>query len=117
MGTWGPGNFESDAALDLIGDEIDRHVRAIEEVFADQQRFRLDEDAEGEIVPRIVILTFLCEHCGGILAKDVDVAAWKARYLDMYDGMIDELDPDADYKEQRRVAIVATYDKLIELGK
>ncbi|HEV2236142.1 MAG TPA: DUF4259 domain-containing protein [Ktedonobacterales bacterium] len=116
MGTWGPGNFENDAALDFVGDEIDRHVRAIYEVFADHQRFRLDEDAEGEVLPRIAILSFLCEHCGGILAKDVDAVAWKARYLEMYDGMIDEMAPDADYKEQRRAVIVATFDKLIGLS-
>jgi hypothetical protein len=41
MGTWEPGNFESDAALDFINDEMDRHVRAIEAIFADLERFSL----------------------------------------------------------------------------
>jgi hypothetical protein len=91
MGTWGIGTFESDAALDVINLEVDRHVTAIEEILADNLRFRLDEDAEGELMPRIEILRVLCEYCWGTLAKHLDINAWKARYLEMYDDQIDEL--------------------------
>ena len=45
MGTWGPGTFDSDAASDFINEEVRRHASAIERIFADSHRFRLDEDA------------------------------------------------------------------------
>jgi Domain of unknown function (DUF4259) len=119
VGAWGPGNFENDAALDFIDEEIDRHVRAIEAILADSQRFRLDEDAEGELMPRVAILALLCEHSAGVLdsAPDnaPDVSAWKARYLEMYDDQIDGLEPKDGYKLQRRAVIVATFDTLIRL--
>jgi hypothetical protein len=117
MGTWGPGNFEKDVALDLLDEELDRHVRAIEAILADSQRFQLDGDAEGELMPRVAILTLLLEHCGGVLdpAHKLDVGAWKARYLEMYDGQIDDLWPVGDYKMQRRAVIADTFDTLIRL--
>lgn len=117
MGTWGIGTFVSDEALDFINKEVGRHVTAIEEILADNLRFRLDEDAEGELMPRIEILRVLCEYCSGTLAKHVDVYAWKTRYLAMFDDQIDELEPPAYYKLQRRIVIANTFDRLIEQHK
>jgi hypothetical protein len=114
MGTWAEGNFDNDAALDFIGDEIDRYVGVIEAIFADEQRFRLDEDAEAMLMPSIEILSLLCDHCGGVLPEDLDVAAWKARYLKIYDEHIDHLEPQGNYKQQRRAVIEATFDKLLQ---
>ena len=113
MGTWGTGNFESDAALDFINEQVDRYVGVIEEIFADESRFRLDEDAEGMLIPSVVVLALLCERCDGALPSRIDVAAWKARYLDMYDAQIDGLEPARDYKRQRRDEIAATFDTLL----
>ena len=39
MGAWGAGNFDSDAALDFVGHEIDRYITLINEIFADDDRF------------------------------------------------------------------------------
>lgn len=114
MGTWGAGTFESDAALDFVNDEIDRHVIAIEAILADEGRFRLDEDAEGELMPRVVMLTLLCEHCDGALPKDVDVDVWKVRYLAMFDDQINDWAPAERYKAERRPVIEATFNSLIE---
>lgn len=119
MGTWGEGNFENDSAMDFIDEEIDRHVAAIEAIFADSGRFCLDEDAEGELMPRVAILTFLCGECGGVFnpasGKAPDISAWKTRYLEMYDDQIDGMEPGGDFKSQRRAVIAATFDRLIKL--
>lgn len=103
--------------MDFIDEEIDRHVRAIEAIFADSQRFQLDEDAEGELMPRLAILALLLEHSTGVFdPRDApDVGAWKARYLEMYDDQIDGLEPSGEYKLQRRAMIAATFDTLIKL--
>jgi hypothetical protein len=117
LGTWGSGNFENDAAMDFLDQEIDRHVAAIGAIFADSDRFHLDEDAEGELMPRVTILALLCGQCGGVfgLHNEPDVSAWKTRYLEMYDDQIDGLEPRGDYKEQRRAVIADAFDTLIRL--
>jgi hypothetical protein len=117
VGTWGQGNFENDAALDFVDQEIDRHVAAIEAIFNDNGRFRLDEDAEGELIPRIAILTLLCGQCGGGFNPhhEPDVSAWKVRYLEMYDDQVDGMEPGGDFKQQRRAVIADTFDTLIRL--
>jgi hypothetical protein len=119
VGTWGQGNFENDAALDFLGEEIDRHITAIEAIFADSDRFRLDEDAEGELLPRVAILMLLSAQCGGVfgLNNEPDVSAWKTRYLEMYDDQIDGMEPGGDYKQQRRAVIADTFDTLITLQR
>src|SRR5215469_7445880 len=117
MGTWGSGNFENDASMDFLDQEIDRHVTAIEAIFADSDRFRLDEDAEGELMPRVTILVLLCGQCGGVFNphNEPHVSACKARYLEMYDDQIDGMEPSGDFKHQRRAVIADTFDTLIRL--
>ena len=118
MSRWGPDTFDSDRALDFIITEMDRHASAIERIFADSQRFRLDEDAEDELMPRIDILVLLTAHCYGVLDKTPgEVAAWRARYLEMYDDQIDEMAPTEEHKQQRRAVIEATFDELIRLRR
>jgi hypothetical protein len=113
MGTWGADNFASDMALDFINEQVDHYVGVMEEIFGDEGRFRLDEDAEGMLMPSVEILILLCEQCHGVLSEGVDVAGWKARYLAMYDDQIDGLDPALDFKQERRAVIAATFDKLL----
>jgi hypothetical protein len=113
MGTWGAGNFASDAALDFIAHQMRRYITLINEIFADEDRFRLDEDAEGELMPSVEILILLCERCAGILPKGLDVTAWKQRYLEMYDAQIDGLAPVPGHKEERRAVIERTFDRLL----
>ncbi len=77
-------------------------------------RFLLDEDAETELMPSIEILILLCEHCTGVLPEDLDVAAWKQRYLVLYDEQIDHLAPVPGFKEERRAVIEKTLDRLLK---
>jgi hypothetical protein len=116
MGTWGAGNFDSDYALDFLDAEVRRHVDTIEGIFADEERFQLDEDAEAVLVPSVFILSLLCEHCRAHLPASVHVAEWKARYLAMYDREIDGLAPAPGFKDERRCVIAATFDRLAALS-
>ena len=107
-------SFTSDAAFMFIDSEMERHLQAIEAIFADEvYRFRLDEDAEAELIPRIEIMLLLCNYCGGVVDKGLDIGAWKARYLEMYDDQIDGHTQDEGYKHKRRAVIVDTFDRLI----
>jgi hypothetical protein len=117
MDLW-TNTFSSDAAWMFIDSEMARHIQAIEDIFAEKgYSFLLSEDAEAELIPRIEIMLLLCNHCGGVLRKDLDLGAWKTRYLEMYDDQIDEHTYDDEYKEaykhKRRAVIVDTFDRLI----
>jgi hypothetical protein len=116
MGTWGAGNFDSDYALDFLDAEVRRHVEAIEGIFADDELFQLDEDAEAVLIPNVFILGLLCEHCRAHLPATIDVGSWKARYLAMFDREIDGLEPAPGFKDERRFVIAATFDRLAALS-
>jgi hypothetical protein len=114
MGTWEAGAFDSDEVFDFIFEQIDRYIALINEIFADEEyRFRLDEDAEAELIPSVEILILLCEQCSGVLPEGLDIGAWKRRYLAMYDDQIDGLEPVTGFKEERRAVIEKTFDRLL----
>ena len=41
---------------------------------------------------------------------------WKATYLQAWDQSIDELEPEEGYKQDRRIAIIETFDRMIALA-
>lgn len=112
MGTWGPGNFDSDYALDFLSTEVRRHVTTIDGIMADAEAFQLDEDAESVLMPTVAILVLLCKHCHALLPRAVNVQDWQTRYLAMYDRDIDGLEPKPDFKAQRRAVIIDTFERL-----
>ena len=112
MGTWAAGNFDNDGALDYVGDVIDGLVARIEECFADEEMSRLDEFGEAVIVPSIEIISLLHENCKAAPPKAEVVSNWKTRFLAIFDEQIDGLEPAEDYAIERRVVIVATFERL-----
>jgi hypothetical protein len=117
MGAWGPGNFDNHDALNYIDLEMRRLISTIEAVFTDEDRFHLDEEAEGCIIPSVVLLSLLCKHCHAILPKSLNIASWKDQYLQMYDHEIAGdigLQLPENFAYQRRAIIAATFDKLLQ---
>jgi|SRR6185369_10317077 len=111
MGTWGAGNFDSDGALDYLGDHIDSLVEKINECF--EAGAGLDEEGESELMPTVELLVILAEQCPAAPPKPEEVKTWKKRYLKTYDSEIDDLDPQEGFKEERRAVIEQTFDRLI----
>ena len=112
MGTWGAGNFESDGALDFVGDVMDRletEVRA----FADAEEPAI-EDCEDVVMPAVAIMVARCQSCSAPPPKEELVARWRAKYLSMYDEQIGGLDPDERFKAERRAIIERTFAALEE---
>jgi len=62
IGTWGSGNFESDGALDFVGELSNQLVEKIETYFSDN-RANLDEEGEAVVMPSVQILSILHEKC------------------------------------------------------
>jgi len=112
MGTWGAGNFDSDGALDYIGEVADGLEDRIEECFADEESSALDEDGETVLMASVAILSVLCEHCKAPPPKPDIVARWKQRYLDIFDEELHSLETVQGYTEERRAVIEETFNKL-----
>jgi hypothetical protein len=115
MGTWGSGNFEGDGALDFVGDLIDQLENTIQACF-DEENADLDEGGESELMPSVAIIGLLSQNCGAAPPKPDIVENWRKRYLAIYDGQIDDLDPADDFKTERRAVIDKTFGDLMELS-
>jgi len=113
MGTWDAGNFDNDYALDYVGNLIDHLTNTINSCF-DEDNADLDEGGEGELMPSVVIINLLSEHCGSAPPKPDVIESWRERYLTIYDDQIDDLVPDPDYKVKRRQVIADTYSDLLK---
>jgi hypothetical protein len=52
-----------------------------------------------------------------VLPSTEKVGKWKQAYLARWDGYIDALEPDPDYKKKRRDVIAETFDRLERLAQ
>lgn len=117
MGTWGSGNFESDTALDHLGPQVaaivDRIAAAMD---GDPAELEPDEYA-GVTVPCDVELLTVLARAGLFTGRALDpatVAAWKHRYLEVWEATIDGLEPTPAHKAERRAVLRRTFDALAE---
>lgn len=113
MGTWGPGNFDNDGAMDYRDELADRLTEEIEGVFADPERLALDEEGETVMMPGVAVLSLLVSQCRATPPEPDVVARWRDAYLAVYDDQIDSLDPDPEFKTGRRQVILETFNGLL----
>ncbi len=121
MGTWGPGNFDSDDAVDYLSEVIRGFVDTVEQLFT-QRRASLDDQGEGRLMPTVEMIGVLCDWCqGGPPAIRVVtpprprvIRRWKQQYLEIYDEQIDGLllPGKEGFGPERRAHIVRTFDRL-----
>ena len=110
MGTWGPGNFENDSALDMVGDVLEV---ATTEIAAFRASDRVGIEDLDLVVACIAIHLALHEHCGAS-APDADVArAVHEKVLRIFDDKIDLLKPKPEHKAARRAVLGETLDAYV----
>ncbi|MDR3064874.1 MULTISPECIES: DUF4259 domain-containing protein [Comamonas] len=117
MGTWSHGNFDNDTALDWLADITGQLLDEIAEAL-DSPEALLAGEPESDLVPcRIELLCAMAEGGMHPLWPDVQTLEhWKATYLQAWEESIDELEPDEGYKQERRIVIVETFDRMIALA-
>ena len=129
MGTWGPGNFENDYAADHLYAVCGPLLKEIEEAMKDPSSLEPDE-LYGPLVPaNLEIIACLSEHLERYKQGDLQdflypcvlpppetVAEWKRQYMEIWDACINGLNPDPEYKQQRREVLVSTFDRLERLA-
>jgi hypothetical protein len=120
MGTWGPGNLDSDSAGGHLDSILDELVRLIRTCFSSQimqsDEWFFEMYGEPKLMPTIDIFLTLIEKYG-ILPSDVttdEVKQWKETYLKIYDRVIDKF-AKPEHKVERRQVIEDTFSGLEQL--
>ncbi|MFK3982824.1 DUF4259 domain-containing protein [Micromonospora sp. NPDC050397] len=115
MGSWGSRNFDNDTAADHLAMVTDRLVTEVAEAMAgDPVRIEPDEYWGVAVPCNLELLCLLADqrYVGVVLPPPETVADWKRRYLAVWDGSIDGLEPTEDYRAERRAILVDTFDRL-----
>jgi hypothetical protein len=113
MGTWGFGNFDSDAACDLRDEEV-RRLRADFETLLQSGECRV-EDLD-IMMAALAMYMVLLRHCGGEPVPDErTVIAWRDGFLRVLEEGADDLDPTGTFKGPRREVIEGTFTQLLAL--
>lgn len=125
MGTWGSGNFESDTALDHFGTVTTPLLEQIREAFKNKESLQPDEYESEAVLCNMDILLAIAHGLGskakpfGIsqFPKVKQIQTWQKTYLKVWDDYIDELEPDEDYKTNRKETIIKTFERFIALAQ
>lgn len=118
MGVWGSGNFDSDTVADGLGELTGRILDDITTEFEDDSNLEPDEWG-GNMVPAwLEILTDIAEtqRVGVTFPSTTVLTDWRDRYLRVWDGYIDGLEPDPDHKVARRSVLVHTFDRALAVA-
>ncbi|MBC7815941.1 MAG: DUF4259 domain-containing protein [Planctomycetaceae bacterium] len=115
MGTWGPGNFDNDAARDYLfeltrdlAEQIDQALdEATSQKLAGQGSAELAETLES-ILPNVEIICVLHETLGGgFLPEPESAEDWQLRFEQISE----------DSSAERREVIRATFERLRQLAQ
>ncbi|MFV8232630.1 DUF4259 domain-containing protein [Mycolicibacterium fortuitum] len=121
MGVWGPGNFDSDTVADGLGELTNRIIGQIAQEFEDESDDSALQPDEwgGEMVPAwLEILIEMVEppRVGATFPSVATLIDWRDRYLRVWDEYIDELEPEDEYKVERRAVLVSTFERAVALA-
>ncbi|MFF1795724.1 DUF4259 domain-containing protein [Kitasatospora sp. NPDC086009] len=120
MGTWGSGNFDSDAAADHLGEFTARLIGEVEQAMAGD-RVELEADEYwGTAVPCNLELLHLIasrHYVGAGLPAAATIEGWKADFMAVWEKSIDGLEPAPGHKEERRAVLLRTFDDLAALAR
>ncbi|WP_329488660.1 DUF4259 domain-containing protein [Kitasatospora sp. NBC_01246] len=120
MGTWGSGNFDSDAAADHLGEFTARLIGEVEQAMAGD-RVELEADEYwGTAVPCNLELLHLIasrHYVGAGLPAAATIEGWKADFMAVWEQSIDGLEPAPGHKEERRAVLLRTFDDLAALAR
>jgi hypothetical protein len=114
MGTWSHGNFDNDAALDWVSEITGQLLKEISEAMDSPENLEADE-WDSDVVPcKIELLCLMSENKMRPNWPDkANLEKWKTIYLNAWDSSIDALEPEEDYKTQRRIVLVEVFNRML----
>ena len=105
MGGWGPGNFDSDLAMDWYLNDFGKFmIGRLRGIASDKMSFEPDEPESVEFICTLQVLTVLDEHLCQILPGRDVIAQWRDTYLEVFDAF------EPGRGDERRARIVETFD-------
>lgn len=105
MGGWGPGNFDSDLAMDWYLNDFGKSmIGRLREIASDKMSFEPDEPESVEFICTLQVLTVLDEYLCPILPGRDVIAQWRDTYLEVFDAS------EPGRGDERRARIVETFD-------
>ncbi|MEU9200095.1 DUF4259 domain-containing protein [Streptomyces sp. NPDC048332] len=117
MGTWGAGNFDNDTAADHLGDLAARLVAEVTEAMAGDPVELEPDEYGGVTVPCNLELLLVLDRQGWVgvsLPAPEVIRAWQKKFLAVWESTIDGLEPEPDYKDERRAVLNETFERLAE---
>jgi hypothetical protein len=116
MGIWGVGNFESDQALNKLGEWINKIIDEIQATFLIEDDLNLIQESDGQIVANVDILETLHRQyrfCPDLTIETVQ--GWKDRYMTLVGKLSDEwsgYESEDDFSVERNRIIQETFERL-----
>ncbi|WP_066943186.1 DUF4259 domain-containing protein [Streptomyces lushanensis] len=117
MGTWGAGNFDSDTAADHLAALADRLVSEVTDAMAGDPVELEPDEYWGTAVPcnlELLLVLVRQGRVGVTLPSPEVIRAWQEIFLGVWERTIDGLEPDPAYKDERRVVLDETFERLAE---
>lgn len=114
MGSWGPGNFDNDAARDHLFEVTRELAEQIEDALADAVSLKLTGEGTDAklaetleiVLPNIEIMCVLHESLGGgFLPEPESAAEWQSQFEQL----------DSDGTADRREVVRSTFERLRQL--
>lgn len=115
MGTWGPGNLDSDGALDDLCERSDALVKQLLTRLKDPTSAEADEyeyDALWVDFEWVLALERAGALSHGVLPEAAEVRALAETWLAAWEAYIPGLDPKPEYKVNRRATMATCFERL-----
>ncbi|MFD9237009.1 DUF4259 domain-containing protein [[Kitasatospora] papulosa] len=115
MGTWGAGNFDSDAAADHLAGLADRLVTEVMDAMTGDPVGLEPDEYGGMTVPCNLELLLVLARQGWVgvaLPSPEVIRAWQGTFLAVWERTIDGLEPSPAYKDERRAVLNGTFEQL-----
>ena len=117
MGAWGPGNFDSDSALDwYLIDLAKPLLTQMRRTVSSRTRLEPDEPDSTKFMCALEVLATLDRGLKPILPGREELKEWKARYLDVFDSFAAEEGDPSRFAARRRV-VVKTFESAIRQAR
>ena len=119
MGTFGPGNFDSDGSADYLSEVTGKIIADLTAAMEDPAELEPDEVGGVEVPCRIELLVLIAKQgwMGTELPAVKTVQQWRVKFMEVWERCIDGLDPKPDHKAKRREVLERTFEALLAASK
>jgi hypothetical protein len=114
MSTWGPGNFQSDGALDYLHGFQQELIERIEAILANPKRREADEEGEWSLMPAIAILSIVSKAVESNPVDAKTVRRWRDDYLAEYKKYDKAIPENKEFNKKRIVVLKQTFDEFAD---